>query len=176
MISHYQSQSKRKRPDNDKSYQTLVHHYKSILILISQSNNPLLLFLAEKPEDLLRDLMSIFVKPEILNKVKAPCRLTKINVSDKDNRWLPELIVLLAATKTSLRKASLSLGIIISIKKGCMKVLTHFVEKIQERLPLKFSIVCCVPSTSLITWLENLILQLNCLRNWFIGFFMMHDK
>lgn len=81
-----------------------MHHYKSILILISQSNNPLLLFLAEKPEDLLRDLMSIFVKPEILNKVKAPYRLTKINVSDKDNHRLPEFTVLPTATKALLRR------------------------------------------------------------------------
>ena len=89
-------------------------------------------FLADNLEDLLRGLMNIFVKPEIFNKAHITCCLTKINVSDKGNHILPELIVFPTATKTLLRKASLSWEVIIEFKKDCMKVLTYTVEKIQE--------------------------------------------
>lgn len=34
--------------------------------------------------------------------------------------------------------------VVIELKKDCIKVLTHFVEKIQEKSQLKFSIACCV--------------------------------
>lgn len=34
--------------------------------------------------------------------------------------------------------------VVIELKKDCIKVLTHFVEKIQEKAQLKFSIACCV--------------------------------
>ena len=76
--------------------------------------------------------MNIFVKPEILNKASTPYCLTRIKRSDKDNHRLPELIVLPAAAKALLRKASLSQKVIIVFKKDCMKVLTHVVEKIKK--------------------------------------------
>ena len=90
LIFHYESQSKSTRPDN-KYYQTLVHHYKSVLVLIRfqffryitckcngflnkfESDNPFLPLLAGSLEDTLRDLMNIFVKPEILNIPNTPC-------------------------------------------------------------------------------------------------------
>ena len=46
---------------------------------------------------------------------------------------LGELIVLSTATKALLRKTSVSQEVIVEFKKDCMKVLTHVVEKIQER-------------------------------------------
>ena len=46
---------------------------------------------------------------------------------------LCELIVLSTATKALFRKASVSQEVIIEFKKDCMKILTHVVEKIQER-------------------------------------------
>ena len=74
--------------------------------------------------------MNIFVKPKILNNANTPCRLTKINVSDKDNCRLLKLVVLPTATEALLRKASLSREIIVEFKKDCMKVVTHVVENI----------------------------------------------
>ena len=50
-----------------------------------QSDNPLLPFLADNLEYILKDLMNIFIKPEILDKANTPYGLTKINVSDRDN-------------------------------------------------------------------------------------------
>ena len=67
--------------------------------------------------------MNIFVKPKILNNANTPCRLTKINVSDKDNHRLLKLVVLPTATEVSRE-------IIVEFKKDCMKVVTHVVENI----------------------------------------------
>lgn len=127
----YQYQSKSEGPDG-KSFQILVHHYKLVLVLTGlqffsdvackrkgvllsefQSNSPLLLFLVDKLEDLFRDLLKIAVKPERLNKANTTYHSTKINISDKENRRLPETIMMPTAIKLSLRKTSLSQGISI---------------------------------------------------------------
>ena len=127
----YQYQSKSEGPDG-KSFQILVHHYKLVLVLTGlqffsdvackrkgvllsefQSNSPLLLFLVDKLEDLFRDLLNIAVKPERLNKANTTYHSTKINISDKENRRLPETIMMPTAIKLSLRKTSLSQGVSI---------------------------------------------------------------
>lgn len=117
----YQYQSKSEGPDG-KSFQILAHHYKLVLVLIGlqffsnvackpkgvllsefQSNSPLLLFLVDKLEDLFRDLLKIAVKPERLNKANTTYHSTKINISDKENRRLPDTIMMPTAIKASLR-------------------------------------------------------------------------
>ena len=95
--------------------------------------------------------MNIIDKPKILNKANTPIRLTKMNVSDKDNCRSPEFIVLPAAAKALLRKTSLSREVIIEFKKDHMKVLTDVFGKIQEKSSLKFIIAYCVSSISPIT-------------------------
>ena len=72
--------------------------------------------------------MNIFAIPEILNKANAPYYLTKMNVSDKNNHRLPELIVPPTAAKALLRKTSFSREVIFEFKKDCMKVLPYLMK------------------------------------------------
>lgn len=66
-----------------------------------QSDNHLLPFPADNLEHLLGDLINILVKPEIMTKANTQYGL-KINVSDKHNSRLPEIIVLPIASKALL--------------------------------------------------------------------------
>lgn len=55
------------------------------------------------------------------------------------------------ATKSIVKEDNFSREVVIELKNDCIKVLTHFVEKIQEQSQLKFNIACCVSLISLIT-------------------------
>ena len=125
VIKHWESLSKSKRPQN-KSYETLTKHYTDKFILAKlqffkdiatllkeflekfQTDNPMVPFLEEALTDVIRKLMKIIVKPEILIDISTSIKLAKVDLSKMENLLPYELLKFPTATKALLKEKGLT--------------------------------------------------------------------
>ena len=98
IIKHSESLCKSKRPQN-KSYETLVQHHSDMFVplrmqffrfltktlkaflLQYQSDKPMVPFVSDSLEELLRSLMKVIVKEEFLEKASTSMSVTKIDIA-----------------------------------------------------------------------------------------------
>ena len=103
IVKHWESLCKSKRPQN-KSYETLVTHHSDKFmplkmqffrflakklkpfLLQFQSDKPMVPFLSDSLEELLRSLMKVIVKPEVLEEASTALSLTKIDAAKSSNQ------------------------------------------------------------------------------------------
>ena len=106
VIKYQQVLSASKRPKQNKSYETLVKHYLDRVMLAKfhffkfvasifknyltsfQTDNPMLPFLSEAVEKIMRRLMNMFVK-EVLEEANTAYNLIKLDVSKKKKTFQP---------------------------------------------------------------------------------------
>ena len=106
VIKHWQVLSASKRPKPNKSYETLVKHYLDRVMLAKfhffkfvasifknyltsfQTDNPMLSFLSEAVQKIMRRLMNMFVK-EVLEEANTAYNLIKLDVSKKKKTFQP---------------------------------------------------------------------------------------
>ena len=101
-----------------------------------QTNNPLVPFLEHVLVVVLRTLMKMVVKPDVLGQANSSLKLPKLDLSNSEN--LPcELMKLPSATKSSLRYADLSNEKRRSFLKNAKQIIVVLVQKVQELCPLK---------------------------------------
>ena len=89
----------------------------------------------------------IMVKPQVLEQNDTAYKLATLDVSKKDNRLLPETINIGNAAKQKLATSKVSDLDKLNYYNDCVELLTALVSKIQERSPLKYSLVrslCCL--------------------------------
>ena len=158
IVKHWESLCKSKRPKN-KSYETLVkhHHDKFVplrmqffrflakklkpFLLQFQSDKPLVPFLSDSLEDLLHSLMKVIVKEEILEEASTALSVTKIDVAKSSNQLEAEQIKFGTALKQSLSSMECRPELKRAFKRECKDVVVLLIQKLQERCPLKYSIV-----------------------------------
>ena len=111
IAKHWESLCKSKRPQN-KSHQTLVKHHsdKSVplrmqffrfftkklksLFLQFQSDKPMVPFLSDSLKELLRSLMKVIVKEEVLEEASTALSVTKIDIAKSSNQLEAEQVKL----------------------------------------------------------------------------------
>ena len=158
VITYFLSLKKYLQPDN-KFYATLVQHQKEELVIPRfcffrfianllnaflvkfQSDTPLVPFVSKSLAAVVRELLRIFIKGDVLQKATTPYKLIKIDVTQKENLVPSSQIRLDTATKAALNKATTTDTKKLRFKDDCIIVLTTLIQKLQNRCPLTSSIV-----------------------------------
>ena len=92
-------------------------------------------------EKVFRKLCRLVLKPEVVDEATTPYKLIKINVSDKNiQKQYMETNIGTAATD-DLRDKSIKSDIKKSFMKECFSMVVDILTGLQERSPLKYSIV-----------------------------------
>ena len=107
--------------------------------------------------------MRIFVKRECLLAAKTAYKLITLDVSKKDNLVAPEKIKLPTATNDLVMKTVLCpKEKVVAFKVSCVQILINIILKLQERCPLKFSVIrnsSCLSPNNMVGEQESSILK-----------------
>ena len=132
-----------KRPKQNKSYEALVKHYLDRVMLAKfhffkfvasifknyltsfQTDNPMLPFLSV--EKIMRRLMNMFVKKEVLEEANTAYKLIKLDVSKKENLSAPQLVDCGTVTKHFLKLNNLPADQKLQFKKSSVAMLASIV-------------------------------------------------
>ena len=98
-------------------------------------------FLSESLEELPRSLMKVIVKEEVLEEASTALSVTKIDIAKSSNQLEAEQSKLGTALKQSLSLMESRPEQKIASKRECKQVIIVLIQKLQERCPLKYSIV-----------------------------------
>ena len=120
VIKHFQTLCKSKQPANNKSYATLVTHHTDVFMKVKlqffvdvasimssylkqfQRDNPMLPFVPEILESLIRRLMKIFIRKTVFDEADTAYSLIEIDFQKRENYLPRELFNLPTAFKISL--------------------------------------------------------------------------
>ena len=109
IVKHWESLCKSKRPQN-KSYETFVKHHSDKFVplrmqffrfltkklkpflLQFQSDKPMVLFLSDSLEELVRSLMKVIVKKEVLEEASTVLNVTKTDIAKSSNQLEEEQV------------------------------------------------------------------------------------
>ena len=89
----------------------------------------------------MRRIMRLFVRKDILEKAVTTFMLNKLDVSNKNHLFSPNHVHLDTATKASMSKSGATDTLKLEFKKDCITILSNLITKLQERSPMKYSIV-----------------------------------
>lgn len=145
-----------------RSFETIQSHAKDVLLeaklafylvvakdlneflTVYQTDMPMIPFLSDDVQKIVKDLMERFVKPEVIQSAKNIQGLLKIDVSDKKNQLEIGKMNLGNKAKSVIdnvaKKKACSEGTIYDFKQKCRLFLVKTVQKIMERSPLKYSL------------------------------------
>ena len=174
VVDHYEKLCVSKRPKNNKSYERLVSNRHDNLVKVKfcvfrdiasrlnnflikfQTDAPLVPFMAQELEAMMRELMSLFITKQTLVDTPTPYMLCKLDVSVQGGNCLPVSdIKLTTAAKSMLKKLKLTGDQKSTFVKEYRNFLIGMVEKIQERTPLKYPIVRAAASLNPLLMLRN---------------------
>ena len=110
-----------------------------------QTDFPMLAFLAESLDSLLRGLMKPFVRQAALDEATTPFKLSKIDINKQENLLPMEKVKLKVGVKTASKDAVTASKIpdakVIQFKKDAVSMLSAVVSKLQENCPLRYTVV-----------------------------------
>lgn len=108
-------------------------------LTVYQTNKPLLPFLYNDLYHLLRNLMSRFIKPEVMSSVTDAPKLVAVDVTDKKKLKNIQNIDIGFAASHACKAAS---GVdVLRFKDECKQFLQHLCTKLMAKCPLKYSFV-----------------------------------
>ena len=160
VINHYEKLTISKRPQKNKSYDTLVlkkddismkvkfcifrdiaHRLNTFLVKF-QTDAPMLPFLADTLETMLRDIMRFFISKSALDKASTQTTLLKLDVTVEGGLCVPISDVKLpTASKSKLKRLKLNSQQKDIFLKEYRRFLIGMTVKLQERSPLNFAVV-----------------------------------
>ena len=161
-IKYYQSLSQSKRPKNNKSYDLLVQSHTDSLMFAKmqffhdianilsefltkfQKDNPVMPFLSDLPEIILRRLMKFFILAEVIKAAATAYKLIKLDVFDKSIHLTASSVKLTTVTEAFLSSEGILASEKSNFRQDCIILLSRMISKFQERSPLKYQIVCCM--------------------------------
>ena len=158
ITKHWESLCKSKRPKN-KSYETLVKFYTDVFVPLRmqffkdlakklkgflvqyQTDWPMVPFLSDSLEELVRSLMNIILKPDVVKKANSAYLLTTVDVAISDN----QLELYQMKFGTALKQMMVSLNSRPEKKRAfqqeCKQIVVVLLQKLQEKSPLKYAVV-----------------------------------
>ena len=110
-------------------------------LLQFQYDKPMVPFLLDSLEELLRSLMKVIVKEEVLEKASTALSVTMIDIAKSSNQLEAEQVKLGTALKQSLSLMESRPEQKRDFKRESKQVIIALTQKLQERCPLKYSIV-----------------------------------
>jgi hypothetical protein len=137
VIKHFQTLCKSKQPNKNNSYETLVTYHTDVFMQVKlqffvdvasmmssylkqfQTDIPMMPFVSEILENLIRRLMKIFIRKAIIDEADSAYSLIKIDLQKRENHLPPELVKLPTATKTLLLSLQASLTKKLKFKGEC---------------------------------------------------------
>ena len=160
LTNHFLSLSKSKQPKNDKCYDRLVKVFKDKLVLLKmmffkeiaailigflrpfQTDNPMVPFLSDAYEELIRKLMKMFLLGSTVDGAKTPLALLKIYFNKMDTRLPLSQLRLPTTVKVAISTSSCPSDKKDHFKKECISFIIGAINKLKEHLPIKSLIVC----------------------------------
>ena len=161
-IKHLLKEPKSKQPKSA-SYSTIQKPYKDVLVpaklqvfvFISkvlkpflvkyQTDEPMIMFLAEDLYDMITKLMHKFMKKSALDAADTVYKIANLDVLDKKNHKAAGEIDIGFAAKATLGNLAKSKAVsdrgILESQMECAKFLSHVTDKILERSPMKYKLV-----------------------------------
>ena len=162
VMKHYEDLAPSKRLRSSKSYNTLVKHadgklmpaklqfFGNVAHMLSeflrgfQTKSPMMPFLCGSLETMIRHLMKMFIKGNVLNEAVTAFCLIKINVSETSNQLAIGDVKLTIATEVLLKSCSVDKAAKENFRRDCVTFLLRVVQKLKEKSPLKYQIVLCL--------------------------------
>ena len=93
---------------------------------------------------MIRRVMKMFIKEDVLNEAVTAFRLIKIKVSETSNQLVIDDVKLTTATGALLKSFSVDKAAKENFRRDCVTFLLKMVQKLQEKSPLKYQIVRCL--------------------------------
>ena len=109
-----------------------------------QTNSSMMPFLCGSLETMIRRVLKMFVKEDVLNEAVTPFRLIKIKVSKTSNQLAIGDVKLTTATEALLKSCSVDKAAKEYFHGDCVTFLLRMVQKLQQKSPLKYQIVRCL--------------------------------
>ena len=110
-----------------------------------QTDFPMLPFLEESSDSLLRGLMKPFARQAALDEATTPFKLSKIDINKQENLLPMEKVKLGVGVETALKDAVTASKIpdakVIQFKKDAVSMLSAVVSNLQENCPLRYTVV-----------------------------------
>ena len=100
-------------------------------------------FLFGSVETMVRLVMKMFIKEDVLNEAVTAFRLIKIKVSETSNQLAIGDAKLTIATELLLKSCSVDKAAKENFCRDCVTFLLRIVQKLQEKSPIKYQIVRC---------------------------------
>ena len=116
-------------------------------------------FLSDSLEEPLHSLMKVIVKEEVLEEVSTALNVIKIDITKSSNQLEIEQIESGTALKQSLSLMESRPEHKRAFKRKCKQVIIVLIQKLQERCPLKYSIVRNSSAYCQIQWWKKKIYQ-----------------
>ena len=167
VIRHWLSLAKSKRPQN-KLFDVLVKHHTDPLILIKvhffkftasilspflrrfQTPKSMIPFLSTELDATLRQVMSLFLRRQVIEEATTPYKLLKIDLGKRESMVDLQNVDLGTAANSALNKSKVKDDLKMKFRKDCVKILVKLIEKLKESSPLSYGVVrnavCFVPS------------------------------
>ena len=110
-----------------------------------QTDEPMVMFLAEDLYDMVTKLMNKFVKKSVLDSTYSMYKIANLDVLDKKNHKAAGEIDIGFTAKATLGNLAKSKVVsdrgILEFQMKCTKFLSHVTNKILERSPMKYKLV-----------------------------------
>ena len=111
-----------------------------------QTDEPMIMFLAEDLFDMCGKLMQKFVKKSVLDSTDTMSKLANLNVLDKENHKAASAVDIGFAAKGTLVKLAKPKPVVserglLEFRMECIKFLSQVTNKLLERSPLKYKLV-----------------------------------
>ena len=120
--------------------------------VVFQTDNPMIPFLSDALEGMIRKIMNMFIRKDVLSEANTVRKVIKIDVENRlpvgmVNRW--------TAVKAIVLSEEITDRSIYQFRKDCVVFLTQLILKRQERSPLKYLIIRCSSSLSPINMVQK---------------------
>ena len=124
-----------------------VAHKMNLFLTVFQTDAPMIPFLSDTLESLMRRIMGYFVRGTVLDEAATPYQLMKIDVSfDSKSLLLVKDVKLPTATKAMLKQITPTPGQKETFLKDYRRFILAISQKMQERCPLSSHLVRCASS------------------------------
>ena len=115
-----------------------------------QTPKPMIPFLSTELDTALRQVMSLFLRRQVLEEATTPYKLLKIDLRKRESMVDLQNVDLGTAANSALNKSKVKDDLKMKFHKDCVKILVKLIEKLKERSPLSYGVVrnavCFVPS------------------------------
>ena len=167
LVRHFEGLSKSKRPQNNKSYDTLVEHHTDLLVpaklhffrflatilqpylIMFQTDNPMVPFMFDQLSGILYRLLSlVYIRSKVDSKRKLKELMSKEFLQLAENQMNEMQVDIGAAAKCALQEAAVSTEKKRKFRKECKGAIVSVLLKLHERLPTNKTVVVCASSLS----------------------------